>query len=97
VTKKGRQQFEEMQRMLTSAGKKERVMIHLFAEMLPSTVWASMFVKRQRETFDIFVEKVMQIPQPQRDLILKETRAMMEGHISWLDSKRLSRIAKSVA
>jgi DNA-binding PadR family transcriptional regulator len=95
VTKKGKQQFEEMQRMLTSAGKKERVMIHLFADMLPSTVWASMFVSRQRETFDIFAEKVMQIPQPQRDLILKETKAMMESHMSWLDSKHVSKKAKS--
>jgi DNA-binding PadR family transcriptional regulator len=97
VTKKGKQQFEEMQRMLTSAGKKERVMIHLFADMLPPTVWASMFVNRQRETFEIFSEKVTQLPEPQRDLILKEARALMESHLSWLNSQRVSKKSKSTS
>ena len=95
VTKKGKQELEEMQRALTLAGKKERVMISLFAEMLPTTVWASTFVNRQREIFEIFAEKVMQIPQPQRDSILRETRAVIESHLSWLDSQHVPKKSKS--
>src|ERR1022692_409019 len=39
VTKKGKRELEEMQRSLTSAGKRERVMVRLFADLLPAEVW----------------------------------------------------------
>ena len=67
VTKKGKQELEEMQRTLASAGKKERIMIRLFADLLPAEVWASAFVNRGREIFDVFQERVSHIPQPQRE------------------------------
>ncbi len=87
VTKKGKQELEEMQRTLASAGKRERVMIRLFADMLPAEVWASAFVRRGREIFDVFQEKISQIPQPQREAMLKETRTMLETNMSWIDSQ----------
>jgi len=87
VTKKGKQEFEEMQRTLASAGKRERVMIRLFADLLPAETWASAFVNRQREIFDIFQEKVSQIPRPRREAMLKEAKAMLEANISWVDSQ----------
>jgi DNA-binding PadR family transcriptional regulator len=87
VTKKGKQELEEMQRALASAGKRERVMIRLFADLLPAEVWAAAFVNRGREIFDVFQEKISQIPQPQRQALLKETRAMLDGNISWVDAQ----------
>jgi len=91
VTKKGRQELEEMQRMLASAGKRERVMIRLFADLLPAEVWASAFVNRGREIFDVFQEKISQIPQPQRNAMLREARMMLDGNISWVDSQLRSK------
>jgi DNA-binding PadR family transcriptional regulator len=87
VTKKGKQELEEMQRTLASAGKRERVMIRLFADLLPAEVWASAFVNRGREIFDVFQEKISQIPQPQREAMLKETRMMLDANILWVDSQ----------
>jgi DNA-binding PadR family transcriptional regulator len=87
VTKKGKQELEEMQRTLASAGKRERVMIRLFADLLPAEVWASAFVRRGREIFDVFQEKISQIPQPQREGMLKETKMMLEANVSWIDSQ----------
>ena len=97
VTKKGRQELEEMQRTLASAGKRERVMIRLFADLLPAEVWASAFVNRGREIFDVFQEKISQIPQPQRNAMLRETKMMLEANMSWVDSQlrpRKKRAAK---
>jgi len=97
VTKKGRQELEEMQRTLASAGKRERVMIRLFADLLPAEVWASAFVNRGREIFDVFQEKISQIPQPQRNAMLRETKLMLEANMSWVDSQlrpRKKRAAK---
>jgi DNA-binding PadR family transcriptional regulator len=87
VTKKGKQELEEMQRTLASAGKKERVMIRLFADLLPAEVWASAFVSRGREIFDVFQERIYHIPQPQRESILKEARMMLDSNLSWVDSQ----------
>jgi DNA-binding PadR family transcriptional regulator len=87
VTKKGKQELEEMQRTLASAGKRERVMIRLFADLLPADVWALAFVNRGREIFDVFQEKISQIPQPQREATLREARTMLEGNMSWVDSQ----------
>lgn len=87
VTKKGKQELEEMQRTLASAGRRERVMVRLFADLLPADAWAQAFINRGREIFDVFQEKVSQIPQPQRDATLREARMMLEADISWLDSQ----------
>ena len=87
VTKKGKQELEEMQRTLASAGKRERVMIRLFADLLPAEVWAVAFVNRGREIFDVFQEKISQIPQPQRQALLKETRAVLDSNMSWVDGQ----------
>jgi DNA-binding PadR family transcriptional regulator len=87
ITRKGKQELEEMQRTLASAGKRERVMVRLFADLLPADVWASAFVNRGREIFDVFQEKASQIPKPQRDNILREARMMLEANMSWVDSQ----------
>ena len=87
VTKKGKQELEEMQRTLASAGKRERVMVRLFADLLPADVRASAFVNRGREIFDVFQGKISQIPQPQREATLREARIMLEGNIDWVDSQ----------
>jgi DNA-binding PadR family transcriptional regulator len=96
VTNKGRQELEEMQRTLASAGKRERVMIRLFADLLPAEVWASAFVNRGREIFDIFQEEISQIPQPQRNAMLREARMMLEANLSWVDSQLRPRKKRAV-
>jgi DNA-binding PadR family transcriptional regulator len=87
VTKKGERELEDMQRTLASAGKRERIMIRLFADLLPPVVWASAFVHRGREIFDVFQEKISQIPQPQREEMLKEAKMMLEANMAWVDSQ----------
>lgn len=87
VTKKGKQELEEMQRTLASAGRRERVMVRLFADLLPAEAWVSAFVNRGREIFDVFEEKVFQIPRPQREVMLKEARMMLESNMAWVDSQ----------
>jgi DNA-binding PadR family transcriptional regulator len=87
VTKRGRQELEEMQRTLASAGKRERVMIRLFADLLPPEVWVSAFVHRGRDIFDVFQERISKIPQPQRDAALREAKMMLEMNIAWVESQ----------
>jgi hypothetical protein len=48
-------------------------------------------MNRGREIFDVFQEKISQIPQPQRDTMLREARMMFESSISWVDSQLRSK------
>lgn len=96
VSKKGKQELEEMQRTLASAGKRERVMIRLFADLLPADVWASAFVNRGREIFDVFQEKISQIPQPQREAMLREARLMLNSNIEWVESQLRAKKKRAV-
>lgn len=96
VTKKGRQELEEMQRSLVSAGKRERVMIRLFADLLPADVWAGAFVNRGREIFDVFQEKIPRIATPQRESILREARTVWEANLAWVDSQLQSHRKRAI-
>lgn len=87
VTKKGKQELEEMQRSLASAGRRERVMVRLFADLLPADVWATSFVNRGREIFEVFQERISEIPQPRRQALLKETRAILDANMSWVEGQ----------
>jgi hypothetical protein len=62
-------------------------MVRLFADLLPAEVWASAFIHRGREIFDVFQEKISQIPQSQREATLKEARMMLETNILWVNSQ----------
>lgn len=96
VTRKGKQELEEMQRTLVSAGKRERVMIRLFADMLPADVWAAAFVNRGREIFDVFQEKISQIPHPKQESTLREARAMLEANLAWVESQLQSHRKRAI-
>ena len=87
ATKRGIRELEEMRRTLASAGRRERVMVRLFADLLPAEVWASAFIRRGREIFEVFQEKVSQMPGPQRESALREIRMTLEADISWVDAQ----------
>ncbi len=87
LTPKGKRDLGEIRRAVATVGKKESVMMRLFSDLLPGGVFAAMIVNRYREGADIFREKVLEIPQPDRNLLLKELRRLLEGHVDWIDSQ----------
>jgi len=88
VTAKGRASAAEIQRVMLSAGKREHVMMMLFADILPPEDTASLFVRRQRDMFEVFKQVSARIPGPQRDPILAELSAVLQAHVAWLNSQK---------
>jgi len=86
VTEKGKAELEGKQRAIASLGRREQAMMRFFVDVLPATAFASMVVTRGRDMLDIFREKIVQVPEPDRDALLKEMRVIMENQISWIDS-----------
>ena len=53
ATVDGKKELEEMQRALASAGRREKVMMRLFADLLPANVISGIMVNRARENSDL--------------------------------------------
>lgn len=85
ITEKGRASKEEIQRVMLSAGRKEHVMLRLFADILPPEESVSIYVRRQREMFEIFKEVSRKVPLDQRNATFAELHAVLSGHLSWLE------------
>lgn len=86
TTAAGRRELEDLGRGLGAAGRKDRAMMHLFLDLMPAEAFSRMVVGRGRDMMQLFREKVVQVPQPQRDSILKEFQAILEGELDWVDS-----------
>jgi DNA-binding PadR family transcriptional regulator len=84
ATQRGKKELSEMQRALASAGRREKVMMRLFADLLPASVISGIMVNRARESSDLFREKIIEVPRPERDSILKEMQLVLETQSEWL-------------
>ena len=97
LTQRGKRDLAEMRRHLSGMGRKEPVMGRLFADLLPGSIYVPMVVRRYRDGSNTFREKVEEIPQPERDDMLKELKLFMEGQIQWIDSQLAKRDSRSHA
>jgi DNA-binding PadR family transcriptional regulator len=90
LTPKGRRSLEQARRDFGGMGRKEPVMARLFSDLLPGEVMVRMMVNRYRDGAGVFREKLSQIPQPEKDSLLKELRLVMESQLAWIDSELAS-------
>lgn len=95
LSPKGTRKLEELRSMIAGAGRKERVMIQLFSELLPGTVFVPMMVKRWREGMDVFRLKVAEMPEEQRTPVLEELRLVLKSQLDWVDSTLASGVRGS--
>jgi DNA-binding PadR family transcriptional regulator len=86
ITEKGKLELEERRQIIASAGRRQETIIKLFVDLVPPPAFASMVVTRGRELLDIFREKILEVPEPEREAMLKEMRVIMENQVSWIDS-----------
>ncbi|QQG48888.1 MAG: PadR family transcriptional regulator [archaeon] len=87
LTPKGQGELEEIRRSIATVGRKDRVMMRLFSELLPGTAFVPMMLRRFREGNEVFREKFAEIPQPQRAELLKEMRLNLELQLDWVDAQ----------
>lgn len=88
ATEKGRASAEEIQRVMTSAGRKEHVMMRLFSDILPPEETTSLYIQRQMDMFEIFKRVSAKIPEPQRSATFEELHAVLSTHMAWLEAQK---------
>jgi len=65
-------------------------MMKLFVDLLPPGTFAEFMVNRSREIGVLFKEKVTEVPQPERDALLRELRVVLENWLAWTNSQLTS-------
>jgi DNA-binding PadR family transcriptional regulator len=87
VTPKGRRELARMRENLAGLGRKERVIGRLFSDLLPAGSFVPAMVNRYKEGFEMFRQKVTELPQPEREAHMKDLRLFMETQIEWIDAQ----------
>ena len=95
ITSKGRRELEKMREGIAGMGKKERVIGRLFSDLLPASAFVPAMVNRFKEGSELFRKKISEIPQPDRDMYMKDLRLHMESQVEWIDSKLSPRRAEA--
>jgi len=85
LTPRGRREIDEIRKTIAGAGRREPVMGKLFSDLLPSSVFVPMVIRRYREGAESLRQKVMELPPPERETMLKELRLLAEAQIQWID------------
>jgi DNA-binding PadR family transcriptional regulator len=87
LTQKGRKELESMRLQLAGAGRKEPVMVRLFSDLMPGSVYVPMVVRRFRDGAEVLRQKLAEVPDPDRTSLLQELRLLMNSQIEWIDSQ----------
>jgi DNA-binding PadR family transcriptional regulator len=87
LTTAGRAELERIRKQFASAGRKEPVMVRLFSDLLPGSVYVPMVVRRYRDAAEVLRQKVGEVPQPERTALLREFRLHLQSQIDWIDSE----------
>jgi DNA-binding PadR family transcriptional regulator len=83
----GRQELERIRQQLASAGRREPVMVRLFSDLMPGSVYVPMVVRRYRDGAEVLKQKIREVPEPERTALLQELRVLLESQINWIDSE----------
>jgi DNA-binding PadR family transcriptional regulator len=87
LTPKGRRELDQMRHLMAGKGRRVEVMGKLFSDLVPGKVFVPMMINRYREGAEVIRQKFGEIPEPERDLTLRELRLVLEAQIRWIDSE----------
>jgi DNA-binding PadR family transcriptional regulator len=87
LTQKGRRELDQMRHLMAGKGRRVEVMGKLFADLVPGKVFVPMMVNRYRDGAEVLRQKFSEIPEPEKNLILRDLRLVLESQIQWIDSQ----------
>ena len=83
ITKKGKLELEEMQKVIIAhAGQKREGMMAVFAELLPASRLVPLFLAQIDCGFDVFLRKASELPPRERKGALRELKKILSVQLS---------------
>lgn len=84
TTEKGKKELAEMQRRIIERGTEGQALMKLAGELFPASDSIQFLIKHYAAEHDLFQEKVMELPETERDIALKQVQAMLEKQLEWI-------------
>lgn len=93
ITNKGHRELDKMRGIMTGMGGRERILGRLFSDLIPASSFVPTMVTRFREGMELFRKKISEIPEPEKDLYMKDLRLHLDSQIQWIDSQLSAKLA----
>lgn len=86
ITTAGENKLSEMRAEMASFGRKERVIMRLASDLVPSRDLVPVILSRARESAEFLRAKISELPEPDRTESLRELGTITENQLDWVRS-----------
>jgi len=86
ITPKGQDTVANMRSGITSFGRKERFIMRLASELIPSQMLVPLLLNRARESAEFLRSKIAELPEPERTAALRELGTSAENQLDWVNA-----------
>jgi DNA-binding PadR family transcriptional regulator len=86
ITPLGESELDAMRAEMASFGGKERVIMRLASDLVPSQTLVPVLLNRARESAEFLRSKIAELPEPDRTAALRELGTMTENQLDWVRS-----------
>lgn len=92
ITPSAKREVEAMYAGMASFGRKEKVMMRLLGDLMPSNTLVPILLSRAREGSEFLRSRITELPEPDRTRALKELESVTEAQLSWIKSNLEPRV-----
>jgi DNA-binding PadR family transcriptional regulator len=86
ITSSGVDELAAMRAARASFGSKERVIMRLASDLMPSRTLVPVLLNRARDSAEFLRPKIMELPEPDRTAALRELGTITENQLDWVRS-----------
>lgn len=86
ITEKGREQLDEWRKFITEQRTNDYGMLAIFTELFSPSDMITFYLEHMPTEYDVFFEKITQLPPSLKEEALKNMRELMETQMSKIDS-----------
>ena len=87
VTARGKVELDAMQREMVQRRSEGQAMMGLVGELFPPSHYTTFFTSHFRGQLELFADKVVQLPKPEEDLVLREVELILERQLAWIKQR----------
>lgn len=88
MTPAGERELVAMRTEMGSFGRKDRVIVQLASDLIPSRILVPVLLNRARDGGEFLRAKIAELPEPDRTAAFRELGTITENQLDWIRSNR---------
>lgn len=86
LTASGLSELAAMRAEMATFGRKEKVIMRLVADLMPTAALVPILLNRNREGSEFLRSKIAELPEPDRTAALRELSMIAQNQLDWVES-----------